>query len=103
MQLVEGQAASGSSPSTTRTSRKTPSPSSDNLGNPYAAIGVDEKGSATIDWGVYGVPESFLVTPDGEILYKQTGPFSPESIQNGLMPALEQALKREPKARTPTS
>ena len=74
-----------------------------NLGDPYAAIGVDQKGAATIDWGVYGVPESFLVAPDGEILYKQTGPFSPESIKTGLMPAVEQALKREPRERAPTS
>ena len=74
-----------------------------NLGNPYAAIGVDEKGSATIDWGVYGVPETFLVAPDGEIVYKQTGPFTPEAIETGLMPAVEKALKREPKQRAPTS
>ncbi|ORE93863.1 DsbE family thiol:disulfide interchange protein [Aurantimonas sp. 22II-16-19i] len=74
-----------------------------NLGNPYAAIGVDQKGAATIDWGVYGVPETFLVAPDGEILYKQTGPFTPEAIRTGLMPAVERALQREPKARTPTS
>ncbi|MEX6505106.1 DsbE family thiol:disulfide interchange protein [Jiella sp. M17.18] len=68
------------------------------LGNPYDAIGVDEKGQATIDWGVYGVPETFLVSPDGEILYKQTGPFTPDAIEHGLMPALAKALKREPKA-----
>ena len=74
------------------------------LGNPYAAIGVDEKGAATIDWGVYGVPESFLVAPDGEILYKQTGPFTQQSIEAGLMPALEQALSREPRqAKAPTT
>ncbi|MBO0904656.1 DsbE family thiol:disulfide interchange protein [Jiella sonneratiae] len=73
------------------------------LGDPYAAIGVDEKGAATIDWGVYGVPETFLVAPDGEILYKQTGPFTPDSIETGLMPAVEKALKREPKARAATS
>lgn len=70
------------------------------LGNPYEAIGVDEKGAATIDWGVYGVPESFLVAPDGEILFKQTGPFTPESVRDGLMPAVDAALKREPRAPT---
>lgn len=73
------------------------------LGNPYAAIGVDPDGTATIDWGVYGVPESFLVAADGEILYKQTGPFTPQSIETGLMPALEQAMVREPTAKAPTS
>ena len=70
------------------------------LGNPYAAIGVDPDGTTTIDWGVYGVPESFLVAPDGEILYKQTGPFTPQSIESGLMPALKKAMTREPKAPT---
>ncbi|MBO0663559.1 DsbE family thiol:disulfide interchange protein [Jiella sp. MQZ9-1] len=73
-----------------------------NLGNPYAAIGVDEKGATTIDWGVYGVPETFLVSPDGEILYKQIGPFTPDSIRTGLMPAVEQAMTREPKPRAST-
>ncbi|KQT82233.1 DsbE family thiol:disulfide interchange protein [Aurantimonas sp. Leaf443] len=71
------------------------------LGNPYAAIGTDPKGSATIDWGVYGVPESFLVSGDGQILYKQTGPFTPESIRTGLLPALERALAGG--GRAPTS
>ena len=70
------------------------------LGNPYAAIGVDPEGTTTIDWGVYGVPETFLVAPDGEILYKQTGPFTQQSIETGLMPALKQAMAREPKAPT---
>lgn len=73
------------------------------LGNPYEAIGVDPKGAATIDWGVYGVPESFLVAPDGEILYKQTGPFTPEAIETGLMPALKEAMSREPGRKAPTS
>src|SRR5687768_5032391 len=40
------------------------------LGNPYSAIGVDQAGRAAIDWGVYGVPETFLVGKDGEILFK---------------------------------
>lgn len=62
------------------------------LGNPYAAIGTDEGGQATIDWGVYGVPESFLVGTDGRILWKQTGPFTPDSVRTGLDPAVEKAL-----------
>jgi cytochrome c biogenesis protein CcmG, thiol:disulfide interchange protein DsbE len=59
------------------------------LGNPFDALGVDPKGSATIDWGVYGVPESFLVSASGEIVYKQTGPFTAESVRTGLLPALD--------------
>ena len=70
------------------------------LGNPYDAVGIDPKGQSTIDWGVYGVPETFLVAPDGEILYKQTGPFTPQVIATGLMPALKEAMTREPKAPT---
>lgn len=62
------------------------------LGNPYTAIGVDEKGRAAIDWGVYGVPETFLIGKDGTILYKHVGPLSPQSAQADLLPALEKAL-----------
>ena len=63
-----------------------------NLGNPYAAIGVDTSGRTAIDWGVYGVPETFLVGRDGRILYKHVGPFTPQSMQGDLMPAIEKAL-----------
>lgn len=62
------------------------------LGNPYAAIGVDGNGSTAIDWGVYGVPETFLVGKDGRILYKHVGPFTPESMTSDLMPQIEKAL-----------
>jgi cytochrome c biogenesis protein CcmG/thiol:disulfide interchange protein DsbE len=44
------------------------------LGNPYSAVGVDRAGRAAIEWGVYGVPETFLVGPDGRILEKHVGP-----------------------------
>lgn len=64
----------------------------DELGNPYAAIGTDPKGRAAIDWGVYGIPESFLVSPKGIILYKRIGPFDQEAIRNELEPALAKAL-----------
>ncbi|MDE1992695.1 MAG: DsbE family thiol:disulfide interchange protein [Rhizobiaceae bacterium] len=64
------------------------------LGNPYNAIGVDPKGAAAIDWGVYGIPESYLVAPDGTILFKQVGPFTPTSLKEGLYPAIEKALAK---------
>jgi cytochrome c biogenesis protein CcmG/thiol:disulfide interchange protein DsbE len=51
------------------------------LGNPYAAIGVDERGRAAIDWGVYGVPETFLVGPDGTIIRKFIGPILPQNLE----------------------
>lgn len=44
------------------------------LGNPYSAVGVDRNGRAAIDWGVYGVPETFLIGPEGRILEKHVGP-----------------------------
>lgn len=62
------------------------------LGNPYAAIGLDPNGKMAIDWGVYGIPESYLVGPEGTILYKKVGPFDEKSLKEGLYPAIEKAL-----------
>ena len=62
------------------------------LGNPFRAIGVDPRGAAAIDWGVYGIPETYLVAPDGEILFKQIGPFTVESLRDKLLPAIEKAM-----------
>jgi len=61
------------------------------LGNPYKAIGVDPNGKAAIDWGVYGIPESYLVGPDGKIIYKKVGPFDERSLTQGLLPAIAKA------------
>jgi cytochrome c biogenesis protein CcmG/thiol:disulfide interchange protein DsbE len=62
------------------------------LGNPFEALGVDEKGRATIDWGVYGVPETFLVGRDGTIVYKHVGPVTPKALKERIMPQIEKAL-----------
>ncbi len=62
------------------------------LGNPYSAVGTDPKGVAAIDWGVYGIPETYLLGRDGTILFKQVGPFSPLSVQNLLLPEIKKAL-----------
>lgn len=64
------------------------------LGNPFRAIGIDPRGVAAIDWGVYGIPESFLVGPDGTILYKHVGPFTEDAVRNRLLPKIEEALGR---------
>ena len=61
------------------------------LGNPYAAIGIDARGRAAIEWGVYGVPETFLVGPDGIIRHKFIGPLTAEAVKDVLMPAIEKA------------
>lgn len=50
------------------------------LGNPYAAIGADPSGRAAIEWGVYGMPESFVIGPDGRVLAKHVGPLTPEVL-----------------------
>jgi cytochrome c biogenesis protein CcmG/thiol:disulfide interchange protein DsbE len=62
------------------------------LGNPFAAIGVDTAGRAAIDWGVYGVPETFIVGRDGTILLKHIGPLTDAAIRDRIMPAIETAL-----------
>ncbi|PBC06887.1 DsbE family thiol:disulfide interchange protein [Mesorhizobium sp. WSM3859] len=62
------------------------------LGNPYQAIGVDPAGRAAIDWGVYGVPETFVVGKDGKIAYKHVGPLTPDSVKALLLPQIEKAL-----------
>jgi cytochrome c biogenesis protein CcmG, thiol:disulfide interchange protein DsbE len=61
-------------------------------GNPFVANGVDANGRAAIEWGVYGVPESFLVDRDGRIAYKFIGPITPEDLGNTLKPEIEKAL-----------
>jgi len=61
-------------------------------GNPYAASGADENGRAAIEWGVYGVPETFLVGRDGRIAYKLVGPINAENFERVLLPELQKAL-----------
>jgi cytochrome c biogenesis protein CcmG/thiol:disulfide interchange protein DsbE len=61
-------------------------------GNPFAAVGADTNGRASIDWGVYGVPETFVIGKDGRIAYKLVGPITPQNIETTLMPALAKAL-----------
>jgi cytochrome c biogenesis protein CcmG/thiol:disulfide interchange protein DsbE len=61
-------------------------------GNPFAASGADENGRAAIEWGVYGVPETFVVGRDGKIAFKLVGPITPENLQDALRPAIEKAL-----------
>ena len=62
-------------------------------GNPFGIVGVDGNGRAAIEWGVYGVPETFLVGRDGTILYKLVGPVTPDNIDTVLKAEIEKALK----------
>lgn len=63
-------------------------------GNPFAAVGVDASGRAGIEWGVYGVPETFIVGRDGMIAYKLVGPVTPENIDAVLRREIEKALAK---------
>jgi cytochrome c biogenesis protein CcmG/thiol:disulfide interchange protein DsbE len=62
-------------------------------GNPFAASGTDESGRTSIDWGVYGVPENFLIGRDGRIAYKLVGPITADNLVKVLAPEIEKALK----------
>jgi cytochrome c biogenesis protein CcmG/thiol:disulfide interchange protein DsbE len=61
-------------------------------GNPFLAVGADPNGRASIDWGVYGVPETFVVGRDGRIAYKLVGPITPDNLERTLKPAIEKAV-----------
>jgi cytochrome c biogenesis protein CcmG, thiol:disulfide interchange protein DsbE len=61
-------------------------------GNPFAASGADVSGRAAIEWGVYGVPETFIIGRDGKIAYKLVGPVTPENILQVIKPEIEKAL-----------
>ena len=59
------------------------------LGNPFSAVGVDRGGRAAIEWGVYGVPETFVIGPDGRILEKHVGPIDQQAAAKLLQRALK--------------
>ena len=61
-------------------------------GNPFAASGADQNGRAAIEWGVYGVPETFVVGRDGRIAYKLVGPITADNFNAVLLPQIEKAL-----------
>ncbi|WP_291727053.1 DsbE family thiol:disulfide interchange protein [Leisingera sp. F5] len=61
------------------------------LGDPYAAIGRDEKGRMAIDWGLYGVPETYVVDGNGKIVLRFAGPITQRVIESTLRPAMEKA------------
>ncbi len=59
-------------------------------GNPYHAVGVDNAGRTSVDWGVYGVPETFVVDGSGKILLKHVGPLTQSVVKNKIEPLLTQ-------------
>ncbi len=64
-------------------------------GNPYAHVALDVTGRVGIDYGVYGVPESYLIDKAGVIRYKQIGPITPEALEKKILPLIEQ-LEKQP-------
>jgi cytochrome c biogenesis protein CcmG/thiol:disulfide interchange protein DsbE len=63
-------------------------------GNPFSATGQDANGRTAIDWGVYGVPETFVVGRDGRIAYKLVGPITADNLVHTLEPEIAKAAKR---------
>ncbi len=66
------------------------------LGNPYARIGFDLSGRAGIEWGISGVPETFVVDGKGVVVYRYVGPILGKKAQEKVMTALRQAGFKEP-------
>jgi cytochrome c biogenesis protein CcmG/thiol:disulfide interchange protein DsbE len=58
------------------------------LGDPYTRTGADRDGRVSIDWGVYGVPETFVISKDGRIAHKHIGPLTPEALENTVLPLI---------------
>lgn len=64
------------------------------LGDPYTGIGADESGRMAIEWGVYGVPETFVIDGQGKIVLRFAGPITQRVLENTIRPAIEKARAR---------
>jgi len=62
-------------------------------GDPFARIGVDQSGRTGIDFGVYGVPETFIIRGDGTIAFKFVGPISEDALRDTILPQIEKARR----------
>jgi cytochrome c biogenesis protein CcmG/thiol:disulfide interchange protein DsbE len=60
----------------------------DELGDPYTRTGADRDGRVAIDWGVYGVPETFVISKDGVIVHKHIGPVSAKDLEETILPLI---------------
>ena len=59
------------------------------LGDPFRLVGADRDGRAAIEWGVYGVPETFVLDREGRIAYRHVGPMQPRDVEAKILPLLE--------------
>jgi cytochrome c biogenesis protein CcmG/thiol:disulfide interchange protein DsbE len=71
----------------------------DNLGNSYKRIGFDLSGRVGIDWGVNGVPETYIIDANGRIRYKHVGPLSRAELKETILPMID-CLNKTPQAKT---
>ena len=71
------------------------------LGNPYGKVGVDDNGRTAIDFGVYGVPETYIINGNGEIIFRHTGPLDENVIANEFMPRLKLVSNSSKLGETP--
>ena len=65
-------------------------------GNPYSRVGADPSGRVAIDFGVYGVPETYVIAGDGTIAYRHVGPLTEQAVQDNILPLLKPPSKAEP-------
>ena len=65
----------------------------DELGNPYLGLGADESGRTGLDWGLYGVPETFVIDGDGRVTFRFAGPITQTILEKQLRPAMEAAAQ----------
>jgi cytochrome c biogenesis protein CcmG/thiol:disulfide interchange protein DsbE len=65
------------------------------LGDPYDRIGADNSGRTAIDWGVYGVPETFVIDAKGRIAYKHVGPFNRRSLKEDILPVVRRLQQEQ--------
>ncbi len=66
----------------------------DELGDPFAAIGADATGRMALDWGLYGVPETYVIAGDGTVMLRFAGPITRDIVANRIRPAMEAAAAR---------
>ena len=66
----------------------------DELGDPFKAVGADPRGRTAIEWGVYGVPETFVVDGKGKVVSRFAGPVTAQILERRIRPAIETALTR---------
>jgi len=73
------------------------------LGDPYARVGTDHDGRVAIDWGVYGAPESFLISPAGTVVYKHIGAMTPQVWERDFLPRISDTIGKPVTPGAPAS